>query len=87
MKVFKILLFLVCIWISKTSFSQDFSNLSLKDSRFKEIEKNLNLNFPDDHGSHPEYRIEWWYFTSNLKVIFLQILILQMVLFTFQTSL
>ncbi len=67
MKVFKILLFLVCIWISKTSFSQDFSNLSLKDSRFKEIEKNLNLNFPDDHGSHPEYRIEWWYFTSNLK--------------------
>lgn len=22
--------------------------------------------FPSDHGSHPEYRTEWWYFTGNL---------------------
>jgi len=22
--------------------------------------------FPDDHGPHPEYRNEWWYFTGNL---------------------
>jgi predicted secreted hydrolase len=22
--------------------------------------------FPDDHGSHPDYRSEWWYFTGNL---------------------
>ncbi len=24
------------------------------------------LQFPRDHGSHPEYRIEWWYYTGNL---------------------
>ena len=23
-------------------------------------------SFPGDHGSHPEYRTEWWYFTGNL---------------------
>ena len=23
--------------------------------------------FPRDHGSHPEYRTEWWYFTGNLE--------------------
>ena len=23
-------------------------------------------NFPRDHGSHPEFRTEWWYFTGNL---------------------
>jgi predicted secreted hydrolase len=23
-------------------------------------------NFPRDHGSHPEYRTEWWYFTGIL---------------------
>ena len=23
-------------------------------------------SFPRDHGSHPEYRTEWWYFTGNL---------------------
>ena len=23
--------------------------------------------FPRDHGSHPEHKIEWWYFTGNLR--------------------
>jgi predicted secreted hydrolase len=23
--------------------------------------------FPQDHGPHPAYRIEWWYFTGNLR--------------------
>ncbi|HXO30320.1 MAG TPA: carotenoid 1,2-hydratase, partial [Thermoanaerobaculia bacterium] len=22
--------------------------------------------FPADHGSHPDYRTEWWYYTGNL---------------------
>ena len=25
------------------------------------------LQFPRDHGSHPDYRIEWWYYTGNLS--------------------
>jgi len=25
------------------------------------------LSFPDDHLPHPEFRIEWWYFTANMK--------------------
>ncbi len=24
------------------------------------------LAFPDDHGAHPPYKTEWWYFTGNL---------------------
>lgn len=23
--------------------------------------------FPEDHGPHPEFRTEWWYFTGNLE--------------------
>jgi predicted secreted hydrolase len=23
--------------------------------------------FPDDHGEHPDYRSEWWYFTGNVN--------------------
>ena len=23
--------------------------------------------FPQDHGSHPDYKTEWWYFTGNLQ--------------------
>ena len=26
-----------------------------------------NLEFPRDHGAHPGYRTEWWYYTGNLK--------------------
>lgn len=25
------------------------------------------FKFPDDHGAHPDFRNEWWYFTGNLK--------------------
>ena len=26
-----------------------------------------NQVFPEDHGAHPGYRTEWWYYTGNLK--------------------
>lgn len=26
-----------------------------------------NLKFPKDHGAHPGYRTEWWYYTGNLQ--------------------
>jgi len=25
------------------------------------------FSFPRDHASHPDYKIEWWYYTGNLK--------------------
>jgi predicted secreted hydrolase len=26
-----------------------------------------SFSFPADHGQHPEFRTEWWYFTGNLQ--------------------
>jgi len=26
-----------------------------------------NLEFPKDHGAHPGFRTEWWYYTGNLQ--------------------
>lgn len=26
-----------------------------------------NQTFPEDHGAHPGYRTEWWYYTGNLQ--------------------
>src|SRR3954454_19363494 len=26
-----------------------------------------DFNFPADHGPHPEFRTEWWYYTGNLE--------------------
>lgn len=28
-----------------------------------------NWVFPQDHGSHPQFRTEWWYFTGNLRTV------------------
>src|SRR5437773_512591 len=25
-----------------------------------------DVSFPRDHGPHPEFRTEWWYYTGNL---------------------
>jgi predicted secreted hydrolase len=25
------------------------------------------LEFPEDHGAHPDFRSEWWYFTGNVE--------------------
>jgi len=33
---------------------------------FKSVTAPRNLVFPDDHGPHPDYALEWWYFTGNL---------------------
>ncbi len=33
---------------------------------FSEVHPGLELKFPRDHGAHPDYRQEWWYFTGNL---------------------
>ncbi len=37
------------------------------DPGFAKANEPRALAFPADHGSHPEFRTEWWYFTGNLK--------------------
>lgn len=34
---------------------------------FAQARPGVALEFPRDHGAHPEYRIEWWYLTANLE--------------------
>lgn len=33
---------------------------------YRQVTGPCNLSFPADHGPHPEYRTEWWYYTGNL---------------------
>jgi len=33
---------------------------------FAQVTPGRTLEFPRDHGAHPDYRIEWWYLTANL---------------------
>ena len=36
------------------------------DPRFERALEPRELTFPADHGPHPSFQIEWWYFTGNL---------------------
>jgi predicted secreted hydrolase len=36
-------------------------------SDFAQAIKPRDWQFPRDHGQHPEYQTEWWYFTGNLR--------------------
>ena len=38
----------------------------LTDDGFAVPQPNHVFNFPRDHGSHPEFKIEWWYLTGHL---------------------
>lgn len=33
---------------------------------FAKVVEPRAMKFPDDHGPHPEYQTEWWYYTGNL---------------------
>lgn len=36
------------------------------DQQYASVYPGYRLRFPEDHGMHPEFRQEWWYFTGNL---------------------
>ena len=41
--------------------------LAEEPSNYLTISGSCNLEFPKDHGAHPGYRTEWWYYTGNLR--------------------
>jgi predicted secreted hydrolase len=52
--------------------SPDFGSLvdflgSPADGRYARVVPGREFGFPADHGAHPDYRQEWWYFTGRLE--------------------
>ena len=57
----------VLIWLPVAAVAQGFAGLgTLAGEGFAEPGPGKVFSFPDDHGPHPEYRIEWWYLTANM---------------------
>jgi len=49
------------------AMSQGFAGLGTNTEGFANPAPYPKFTFPDDHGAHPYYRIEWWYLTANLS--------------------
>lgn len=50
-----------------TVLAQGFGGLGTRQDGYSQSKPGKAFVFPRDHGAHPDYRIEWWYVTSNLK--------------------
>jgi predicted secreted hydrolase len=47
--------------------AQGFAGLGEDVGGFAPVVPGKPIVFPADHGPHADYRVEWWYFTANLK--------------------
>ncbi|MCV6592470.1 MAG: iron ABC transporter permease [Silicimonas sp.] len=46
--------------------AQGFAGLGQAAEAYALPDPETRFTFPEDHGAHPEFRIEWWYVTANL---------------------
>ncbi|MGY6411574.1 MAG: lipocalin-like domain-containing protein [Alkalilacustris sp.] len=46
---------------------QGFAGMGADAPGFAMPQRGHVLEFPRDHGAHPDFRIEWWYLTANLE--------------------
>lgn len=47
--------------------AQGFAGLGRSVEDFSLPQRGYIFDFPRDHGAHPDFQIEWWYVTANLK--------------------
>lgn len=61
------LIALLLLLVAGPALAQGFAGLGGDAQGFAMPQRGQALSFPQDHGAHPGYRIEWWYLTANLK--------------------
>ncbi|MCA3556423.1 lipocalin-like domain-containing protein [Aestuariivirga sp.] len=61
------LLLLMLLMMAAPALAQGFAGLGGDAQGFAVPRRGQAPQFPRDHGAHPDYRIEWWYLTANLK--------------------
>jgi len=56
----------VTLMLPGAALGQGFAGLADAGDGFAAVTAPAALAFPRDHGSHPGFRVEWWYLTANL---------------------
>ncbi|MCF8078318.1 MAG: carotenoid 1,2-hydratase [Desulfobacterales bacterium] len=41
--------------------------LNAEEAGFQEVTGPCGLSFPEDHGAHPRFKTEWWYYTGSVE--------------------
>lgn len=53
--------------LARPALGQGFAGLGAEADGFALPRPDHVFTFPADHGPHPDFRIEWWYLTANLR--------------------
>jgi len=56
---------IVCVFLFLFLFIRPL--IAEDENGFLTVSGPCNFEFPRDHGAHPGYRTEWWYYTGNLR--------------------
>jgi len=60
------LIFLLVL-LGGSATAQGFAGMGQDAPGYAEVRPDREISFPKDHGAHPDFRIEWWYITANLR--------------------
>ncbi|WP_406644747.1 lipocalin-like domain-containing protein [Aliisedimentitalea scapharcae] len=66
-KLMRLLVTCLAFLMPLAALAQGFAGLGTQADGFAIPDRSTVLRFPQDHGAHPQYRIEWWYLTANLR--------------------
>ncbi len=62
-----ILTALICCAMAASAADSSDSAVPVRgETQFRQAVPGRELVFPKDHGKHPDFQTEWWYFTGNL---------------------
>lgn len=60
-------LFLFFWILTSVSWIPFLGERAVAEQTWKEAAPGYQFSFPRDHAAHPDYRIEWWYYTGNVE--------------------
>ncbi|MFW5661658.1 MAG: lipocalin-like domain-containing protein [Oceanicaulis sp.] len=63
----RVLIALLAWLAGAPALAQGFAGLGTEAEGFAVPQRGHAFDFPEDHGTHPDYRIEWWYLTAVLE--------------------
>jgi predicted secreted hydrolase len=58
---------LALLGLGGRALAQGYAGLGTAADGYAKVTPGRAFSFPADHGPHPDFRIEWWYVTANLK--------------------
>lgn len=58
---------ILLVWLPCFAIAQGFAGLGTDAENFALPQRGYEFEFPQDHGPHNDFRIEWWYVTANLE--------------------